>query len=103
MTIGKLMILDAIRNFKNRNVPEGIAEIMKTLPHDYQFAHIMSEAFMAIHDIGKTFFIRGHRNMTRKSLAFIPFRYALDHPANPKRFVETAALMFKEVLILKLW
>jgi hypothetical protein len=87
----------AIQDFKSRLVPLGIAEILMAIPVEYRFAELLCHGFQAIKKIDSQFFSR-NEGMTRKDLITLPFKFGLDLPDSPNLFLETAAMIYKEVV-----
>jgi hypothetical protein len=94
---GKVKILEAIIQFRNRLMPVGIAEILMALPVEYQFAELICKGFLAIIEIDKTFFARG-AGMTRADLVQYPRKFGLDIPESPSLYTEAAAKIYQNVL-----
>ena len=87
----------AINDFKSRLVPLGIAEILMAIPVEYRFAELICHGFLAIKQIDPQYFSK-NEGMTRKDLVTIPFKFGLDLPDSSDLFIETASLIYKEVV-----
>jgi hypothetical protein len=94
---GKLKVQEAIKRFHVLGLPEGIAEIVKYLPRDTEFADLVCQGFVAMYNIDRLFFSRGTSSVTRADLVKLPLLYNLDYPSNPKEFIATAARIYQEV------
>jgi hypothetical protein len=95
--IGMNKIRSAIRDYQSRLVPLGIAEILMAIPVEYRYAVLICEGFQAIKKIDPQFFSR-NEGMTRKDLITMPFKFGLDLPESPELYLETAAMMYREVV-----
>lgn len=93
---GKLKVIEAIEEFLARRIPEGIAEILMSLPRDSEFANIVVCGYQAIKFLDNDFFM-GEMSMSRKDLVDIPRVYSLDYPGNPQECIDCASEIFKDV------
>jgi hypothetical protein len=97
LTQGRNKVLTVIQELKHRHNTEGIAEILKSIPHQGEFADIVCVAFGSIIGIDPNFFI-GDKNMTRADLVHLPRVFLLDELHNPPEMLQTAAAMYREVV-----
>lgn len=97
VSVGKLKILDAIDEFINVGNPDGMAEIMKALPAESEYANLVCAAFRGILKVNKAFFAVS-RHISRKDLVHVNHQFALANPSNSRYYLETAAMIYQEVL-----
>lgn len=95
---GKAKLMDAIKTFRDRMIPLGIAEIIRSLPPEIHFAELVSVGFLAIQSIDSHFFAVGE-GLSRQDLVTIPKKFGLDLPNSPAIYTEAAAGIYQEVVL----
>lgn len=95
--MGKIQIMDIIQRFRGLNLCEGIAEILKAIPHEPDNGDLVVKGFQAIRAIDRNFFSKSI-SLLRKDMVHFPLDFGLMTPESPAEHWEVAALIFSEVV-----
>lgn len=95
--LAKTKIVDIIERFKGMRQCDGIAEILRAVPRDPQFADVVTAGFAAIRDLDKNFFSRS-LSLQREELVQMPFDFALVNVDSKREHWDIAAYLFREVV-----
>jgi hypothetical protein len=87
----------AIKEFTKYHNVDGLAEILKKLPADPDYADLACDAYTKILNDAPNYFTQdGH--FTLKELSFVPFKFQLVDPGTERLKVGIAADMFRKVV-----
>lgn len=97
VSLGKDKVLSVIEDFKQRQNADAIAEILKAIPQSAEYSDLVCSAFNAIRYVDKGYFVKS-KIVTRVDLKHIPKIFFLDELSSPKEHLQTAALIYQEVV-----